>query len=95
MDEKLMYTLLLVDGSHYIDQRAADRVETALRLNVDQFLIAAKVCGSSDPDRLVAVRTNDVVSLVRHATAPAPFAVVPLRGHNMPRVPRSRRLQSA
>ena len=61
-----MYTLLLTGGSHYIDQRAADRVETALRLNVDQFLINVKVCGSNEPDRLVAVRSDSVVSLLPH-----------------------------
>ncbi|GAC1587549.1 MAG: hypothetical protein NVS3B28_12160 [Candidatus Velthaea sp.] len=67
MDQgRLYYTLLLAGGSHYIDQRAADRVESALRLDVDQFLINVKVCGSDEPDRLVAIRTDSVVSLLPH-----------------------------
>jgi hypothetical protein len=60
------YTLLLTDASYYIDQRSADRVREALRLDIKWFLMPAKVCGSDEPDRLVSVDTETILTLIAH-----------------------------
>ena len=60
------YTLLLSDASYYIDQRAADRVREAVRLDIEWFLITAKVCGADEPDRLVSIDTESILTLIAH-----------------------------
>lgn len=60
------YTLLLSDGSYFIDSAAADRVREALRINIERFLIFAKVCGTDEPDRLVAIDAARVLSIIAH-----------------------------
>jgi hypothetical protein len=60
------YTLILTDGSYYIDETAAGRVREALRLDVDQFLILTKVCGTTEPDRLVSIKSDSILTLVAH-----------------------------
>jgi hypothetical protein len=62
------YTLLLTDGSYYIDETAAQRVREAIRLDVDQFLIFTKVCGTSEPDRLVSIKADAILTLIAHET---------------------------
>lgn len=73
------YTLLLTDGSFYIDQSAADRVREALRIDMDRFLIFAKVCGTDEPDRLVTIDSARILSLISHAE------VSPLARHRLTR----------
>jgi hypothetical protein len=66
MSAQSTYTLLLTNASYYIDQRSADRVREALRLDVNWFLMPAKVCGSDEPDRLVSIDTETILTLIEH-----------------------------
>jgi hypothetical protein len=66
MSAQSTYTLLLTNASYYIDQRSADRVREALRLDIKWFLMPAKVCGSDEPDRLVSIDTETILTLVAH-----------------------------
>jgi hypothetical protein len=64
--EPRMYTLLLVDGCHYIDTDDANRVAVAVREGLPNVEIVAHISAIPGSARTARVATKDVLKLIAH-----------------------------
>jgi hypothetical protein len=60
------YTLLLVDGCHYIGRDDAARVAAAVRGREEAVEVTAQVCAAPPATYRVRVLTRDVLKLIGH-----------------------------
>lgn len=61
-----MYTLLLVDGCHYITADDANRVASAIRDGCDSVDVVSHVTAMPNTRRDARVATKDVIKLIVH-----------------------------
>lgn len=64
-----MFTLLLIDGCHYIDDGDANRVAVAVRERRDSVDVVAHITAIPNVTRRTRVATKDVLKLIAHDVA--------------------------
>lgn len=61
-----MFTLLLIDGCHFINEADANRVATAVREGLETVDVVAHITAIPNATRIARVPTNDVLKLIAH-----------------------------
>lgn len=86
-----MYTLLLIDGCHYISAGDANRIAAALREGCESVQVVAHVTAMRNERKDTRVAVRDVIRLIAHDVprAESPAQPVPISSARAKRAGRS------